>query len=114
MQPGLSPEDEEVKRRLVKCHPWAYFDLIRSDIPEPSGAKPARLPVLRPSPPPFMKPSLPPVSKSSSSSTLEPLITKPTRGKLRACVEMLAKKRRSVKQKTQLPLRVAPLLGVSH
>ena len=24
VQPGLSPEDEKVKRRLVRCHPRAY------------------------------------------------------------------------------------------
>ena len=78
MRPDLSPEDEEVKRRLVRCHPRAYSKLIRSDIPRPSGAKPARLPVLRPSPLSFMKPSLPLVSKSSSPSALEPLIKKPT------------------------------------
>ena len=41
VRPSLSLEDEEVKRRLVKCHPWAYSKLIRSDIPGPSGAKPA-------------------------------------------------------------------------
>ena len=100
VQPGLSPEDEEVKRRLVRCHPRAYSELIRSDIPRPSGAKPARLPVLRPSSPSVMKPSLPPVSKFSSSFALEPLIAKPTRGKLRARLEVLAKKIRSVKRKT--------------
>ena len=48
-----------------------------------------------------MKPSLPPVSKSSSSSALEPLIAKPTRGELRARVEVLAKKKMSLKRKTQ-------------
>ena len=101
VRPGLGPKDEEVKRRLVKCHPWAYSKLIRSDIPGPSGAKLARLPILRPSPPSAMKPSLPPVSKSFSSSDLEPLIAKPTRGELQARVEVLAKKRRSVKRKTQ-------------
>ena len=40
VRPGLSLEDEEVKRRLVKCHPRAYSKFIRSDIPGPSGAKP--------------------------------------------------------------------------
>ena len=65
VQPGLSPEDEEVKQKLVKCAPRAYSELIRSDIPEPSGARLARLPFLRPSPISVMKPSLPPVSKSS-------------------------------------------------
>ena len=58
-RPGLSLEDEEVKWRLVRFHPRGYSKLIRSDIPGPSGAKPARLLVLRPSPPSVMKPSLP-------------------------------------------------------
>ena len=106
---GLSLEDEEVKRRLVKCHPRAYSKLIRLDIPGSSGSKPARLPVLRPSPPSVMKPSLPPISKSSSSSTLEPLMVKPTRGELQGRVEVLAKKRRSVKRKTQASPEGFPL-----
>ena len=70
VRPGLSPEDEEVKRRLVKCHPRAYSELIRSDILRPSGARPARLPVLRASPPSVMEPSLSHVLKSSSSFLL--------------------------------------------
>ena len=82
VRPSLSPKDEEVKLRLVRCHPRAYSELIRSDIPGPSGAKPTRLPVLRPSPPSVMKPYLSLVSKSSSSFSLEPLIAKPTRGEL--------------------------------
>ena len=89
VRPGLSPEDEEVKRRLVRCHPRAYSKLIRPDIPEPFGPEPARLPALRSSPPSVMKPSLPPVSKSSSSFALEPLIAKPTRVELRARLEVL-------------------------
>ena len=48
-----------------------------------------------------MKPSLPPVSKSSLSSTLDPLIAKPTWGELRARLEVLAKKKMSLKRKTQ-------------
>ena len=109
MQPGLISEDEEVKRRLVRCHPRAYSELIRSNIPGPSGAKPAQLPFLRPSPPSVMKSFLPPVSKPSSSFALEPLIAKPTRGELRACLEVLAKKRRSVKRKTQASPEGCPL-----
>ena len=100
VRPDLSPEDEEVKRKLVKCAPRAYSELIRSDIPGPSDARPARLPFLRPSPIFVMKPFLPSVSKSSSPSILEPFIAKPTRGELRARLEVLAKKKRSVKQKT--------------
>ena len=41
----------------------------------------------------------PPVSKSSSSSVSEPLIAKPTHGELRAHLEVLAKKKSSVKWK---------------
>ena len=100
VRPDLSPKDEEVKWRLVRCHPRAYSELIRSDIPGSSSAKLARLPALRSSPPSAMKPSLPPVSKSSSSSTLEPLTGKPTWGELRARLEVLVKKKRSVKRKT--------------
>ena len=75
IRPGLSLEDEEVKWKLVKCAPRAYSELIRSDIPGPSGARPTRLPFLRPSPISVMKPS---VSKSPSPSVSEPLIAKPT------------------------------------
>ena len=41
VHPDLSPEDEEVKRKLYKCALRAYSELIRSDIPGPSGARPA-------------------------------------------------------------------------
>ena len=102
---GLSPEDEEVKRKLVKCTPRAYSELIKSDIPRPFGARPARLPFLRPSPLSVMKPSLPLVSKSS---VLEPFMAKPTQGELRACLEVLAKKKMSVKRKTQASLEGCP------
>ena len=85
-----------MKRKLTKCTSRAYFELIRSDIPGPSYARPARLPFLRSSPISFMKP---PVSKSSSPSVSEPLIAKPTLGELRARLEVLAKKKRSVKRK---------------
>ena len=39
-----------MKWKLVKCAPRAYSELIRSDIPGSSGARPARLPFLRSSP----------------------------------------------------------------
>ena len=93
-RPDLSPEDEEVKRKLVKCAPRAYSELIRSDIPGSSGARSARFPFLRSSPLSAMKPFVP---KSSSPSVSKPLITKPTRGELRSRLEVLAKKKRSVK-----------------
>ena len=105
VRPSLSPEDEEVKRKLVKCAPCAYSELIRSDIPGPSVARPARLPFLRPSPLSVMKLL---VSKSFSPSILEPLIAKLTRGELRAHLEVLAKKKRSVKWKTPTSLEVWP------
>ena len=76
-RPNLNPEDEEVKRKLVKCAPHVYSELIRSDIPRSSGARPARLPFLRSSPLSVMKP---PIPKSSSPSMYEPVIAKPTRG----------------------------------
>ena len=85
-----------MKRKLVKCAPHAYSELIRSDIPRLSSARPARLPFLRSSPLSVMKP---PVSRSSSPSVSKPLIAKPTRGELRSRLEVLAKKKNSVKQK---------------
>ena len=97
VQPGLSPKDEDVKRKLVNCTPRAYSELIRSDIPGPSGARPTRLPFLRPSPLSIMKPL---VLKSFSPSVSEPLIAKPTRGELQARLKVLTKKKRSVKRKT--------------
>ena len=95
-RPDLSPEDKEVKRKLVRCAPRAYSELIRSDIPRSSGARPARLPFLRSSFLSVMKLSVP---KSSLPSVLEPLTSKPTWGELRSRLEVLAKKKRSVKRK---------------
>ena len=74
----------------------AYFELIRSDIPGPSGVRPTRIPFLRSSPLSVMKPLVP---KSSSPPISEPLIAKPTQGELRSRLEVLAKKKRSVKWK---------------
>ena len=55
IQPGLSPKDEVVKRKLVKGAPRAYSELIKSDIPRPLGSKSSRPPALRPSPSSVMK-----------------------------------------------------------
>ena len=96
VHPGLSPEDEQVKRKLIKYAPRAYSEVIKSDIPRPSDARPARLPFLRSTPLSVMKP---PVSKPSLPSVSEPLIAKPTLGELQARLEVLAKKKRSVKRK---------------
>ena len=84
--------DREVKRKLGKCHPRPYSDLIRSDIPDSSGVSPSCSPYLR-SP-------LPLVMETSSEG---PLAMKPTLEELQARVELLAKKRRSAKRKAQAP-----------
>ena len=106
--PGFSPEDEEVKLKLAKCRPRVYSELIRLDIPGPSGVSPPRAPTLRP--------SLPFVMRTSREG---PLVMKPTREELQARVESLAKKKRSVKHKAQAPFESSlvtrgkvPRLGV--
>ena len=81
IRPSLSSEDEEVKRKLVKCSPWTYSKLIRPDIPRSSGAKSSRPSALRP-------------SQSS--------IMKPSREELQAQVEFLVKKKRSAKRKVSV------------
>ena len=72
-----------------------------------------------------MSPSFSPCSTSPLPFAMEtsprgPLVVKPTRGELRALVELLAKKRRSVKRKAQDPPESnfptrgkVPKLGVS-
>ena len=85
-----------MKRKLVKCAPRAYSELVRSDIPGSSGARPARLHFLISSPLSVMKR---PVPKSSSQFVSKPLTAKPTRGELRSRLEVLAKKKRGVKRK---------------
>ena len=82
-----------MKRQLGKCRPWAYSDLIRSDIPSSSGVSPSYSPYLRSPPPPAME-----------TSPERPPVVKPTREELQAHVELLAKKRRSAKRKAQAPL----------
>ena len=109
IRPDLTPEDREVKLQLGKCRPRAYSDLIRSDIPDFSSVSPSCSLYLRSPPPPAME-----------TSPRGPLVVKPTREELQACVELLVKKRRSVKHNAQdppessLPARgKAPKLGVS-
>ena len=107
--PNLTPEDKEVKRRLGKCRPRAYSDLIKSDLPCSSGVSPSSSPRLKSPPLPAME-----------TSHGRPLVVKPTRGELRAHVELLAKKKRIVKRRAQnppegsLPARGNPKLGVSN
>ena len=62
-----------MKQQLAKCLPRVYFELIRLEIPEPSGVNPSRPPALRPSFPSVMKPS-----------REGPFFVKPTREELRA------------------------------
>ena len=67
-----------MKRKLVKCSSRTYSELIRSEIPRPSGAKSSRPSALRP-------------SQSS--------VMKTSREELQARVEFLVKKKRSAKRK---------------
>ena len=94
IRPSLSPEDEEVKRKLAKCRPRVYSELIRLDIPKPSGVSPSWAPASRPSLPFVMK-----TSREGSS------VMKPTREELQARVKSLEKKKRSAKNKAQAPLK---------
>ena len=57
IHPSLSSEDREVKQKFVKCSPRTYSELIKSDIPGPSGAKSSRPSSLRPPQSFVMKPS---------------------------------------------------------
>ena len=88
IRPDLTLKDREVKWQLGKCRPRAYSDLIRSDIPGTSGVSPSSSPYLRSPPPPAMETYL-----------RGTLVVRPTREELWAHVELLAKKKRSVKRK---------------
>ena len=70
IRPDLSPEYRVVKRKLVKCLPCAYSELIRSGIIGSFGSKSSH-PTLRPSPPSAMK-----------FSFERPPVVKPTKGEL--------------------------------
>ena len=97
IHPDLTREDREVKRKSGKCHPQAYSDLIRLDIPSSLGVRPSCSPSTRSPPSPTME-----------TSPGRPLAVKPTRGELQARVELLAKKRRSVKHKARDPPESSP------
>ena len=60
-----------MKQQLAKCLLRAYSELIRSDIPKPSGVNPSR--------PPALRPSLPSAMKNSREG---PSTVKPTREEL--------------------------------
>ena len=89
IRPDLSPEDRDVKRKLAKCLPHAYSELIRSDIPGSSGSKSSR--------PSTMRPSLPSIMKFSYE---RPPVVKPTKGEPQARVETLSRRSRSAKLKS--------------
>ena len=88
INPDLSPEDRIVKRKLAKCLPRAYFELIRLYVPGSSGSRSSRPATLRPSPPSVMK-----------FSHDGPPVVKTTKGELQARVETLSRRPRSVKRK---------------
>ena len=92
IRPDLTPEDREVKQWSGKCHPWAYSDLIKSDLLGSSRVSLSSSPCLK-------SPLLPAMETSPKG----PLVVKPTLGELRALVKMLAKKKRSVKRRAQDP-----------
>ena len=92
IHPDLTPEDREVKCQLGKCRPRAYSDMIKSDIPGSSGVSLSCSPC-----------STSPLPPAMETSPKGPLVVKLTRGELRASVELLAKKRRSIKRKAQDP-----------
>ena len=94
IRPDLNPEDRVVKRKLAKCLPCAYSELIRLDIPGSSGSKSSQPSTPRPSPPFVMK-----------FSHDRPPVVKPTKGELQARVETLSRRSRSVKRKTQDSLK---------
>ena len=73
IRPGLSLEDKDMKRKLVKCTLRAYSELIRLDIPGSSGSKSSQPLALRPSPPSITK-----------SWHEGPPVVKPTQEELRA------------------------------
>ena len=109
IRPDLSPKDRVVKRKLAKCLPRAYSELIRSDIPRSFDSKSSRPSNLRPSPPSVM-----------NFSYERPLVVKPTKGELQARVETLSRRSRSEKRKSQDSLEKshpawgkAPRLGTS-
>ena len=89
IRPYLSPEDKVVKRKLAKCPPRAYSELIRSDIHGSSGSRSSRPATLRPLPPSIMK-----------FSHDGPPVVKPTKGELLARMETLSWRSRSAKWKT--------------
>ena len=105
----LSAEDDAISQILAECPARPYAELIKSGIPGLSSLKPTRPAALRPSPPSTMRVS--PVGPSAAT---------PTRGELRAQLETLSRKPRSMKRKTsgfaekgRSALAKVPRLGAS-
>ena len=92
--PDLSPEDRVIAQELAECSSRPYAELIRSDIPGPSGLRFTHFAVLRPSPPSTMK--VAPVGPSA---------IRLTKGELLARVKTLSRKSRSVKWKTSTSVK---------
>ena len=86
----LTTEDREVKRRIGKFRPRAYFDMINSDLPGSSGVSPSSSPRSK-------SPPLPAMETSHGG----PLVVKLTRRELWARVELLVTKKRSMKLRAQ-------------
>ena len=80
-RPDLSPEDRVVKRKLAKCLPCAYSELIRSEISGSSGSKSSRPSTLRP-----LHPSI------TKFSYERPPVVKPIKGEIQARVETLSRR----------------------
>ena len=78
-----------MKRKLVKCRPRNYSELIRSNIPRPSGAKPSQP----------LGPSRVKLSRPSALGPPQSFVMKPSREELQARVEFLVKKKISAKHK---------------
>ena len=57
IRPDLTLKDREVKKRLGKCRPRAYSNMIRSDIPGSSGVTPSSSLPLRSPPLPAIETS---------------------------------------------------------
>ena len=74
--------------------PSSLFQSDQLDIPNSLGVSPSCSPLSRSPPPPAMETTLG-----------GPLVVKPTRGELQALVELLVKKKRSLKCKAQDPLK---------
>ena len=84
----LSDEDAAVTLALTECSARSYAELLRSDIPSPSGLKSARSSALRPSPP-----------STLGVFSFGPAVAAPTRGEILVHLEGISRKPQSVKRR---------------